>query len=110
MHGILNSLAGAVAGGGSIYLMGVFGKFAFKKEAMGGGDVKLMAMIGSIIGWKLVILTFFIAPFLGAVPGIVLKIRDGSEIIPYGPFLSAAAVISLFFGNSILGLLFGGLF
>ncbi len=110
MHGILNSLAGAVAGAGSIFLMGAAGKFAFKKEAMGGGDVKLMAMIGSIIGWKLVILTFFIAPFLGAVPGIILKIKDGSETIPYGPFLSAAAIVSIFFGNSILGLLFGGLF
>lgn len=110
MHGILSSLAGAVAGAGSIFLMGVFGKFAFKKEAMGGGDVKLMAMIGSIIGWKLVILAFFIAPFLGAVPGIILKIKNGSETIPYGPFLSAAAIVSIFFGNTILNLLFGGLF
>ena len=110
MHGILNSLAGAVAGGGSIFLLGVIGKLAFKKEAMGGGDVKLMAMIGSIIGLKSVLLTFFIAPFLGAGPGVILKIRKGSETIPYGPFLSMAALISIFFGNKILGILFGGLF
>ncbi|MDO8525058.1 MAG: prepilin peptidase [Candidatus Omnitrophota bacterium] len=104
------ALAGAIAGGGSIYLLGVVGKIAFKKEAMGGGDVKLMAMIGSFLGWKLVILAFFIAPFLGVVPGMILKIKQGSEIIPYGPFLSAAALVSVFFGNRILGVLFGGLF
>lgn len=108
--GLLNSLIGALAGGGSIYLLGVFGKLAFKKEAMGGGDVKLMAMIGAFIGMKLVILTFFIAPFFGAVPGIILKMRDGREIIPYGPFLSLAAIVSIFFGNRMLSVFFGGLF
>ena len=110
VHGLLNSLIGAVVGGGAIYSLGVFGKFAFKKEAMGGGDVKLMAMIGSIIGWKLVLLTFFIAPFLGVVPGIISKFKSGAETIPYGPFLSLAAIISIFSGNRILSLLFGGLF
>jgi len=110
LRGLLTSLVGAFAGGGSIYLLGVFGKFAFKKEAMGGGDVKLMAMIGSFLGLKLVMLAFFIAPFFGAVPGIILKMRDGREIIPYGPFLSLAAIVAMFFGNRILGLFFGGLF
>jgi leader peptidase (prepilin peptidase)/N-methyltransferase len=110
LRAVLASLAGAAAGGGSIYILGVFGKLAFRKEAMGGGDDKLMAMIGSIIGWKLVLLAFFIAPFLGTVPGIISKIKDGAETIPYGPFLSAAALISVFFGNNILRMLFGGLF
>ena len=110
VQGAIDSLVGILVGGGSIYLLGVFGKLAFKKDAMGGGDVKLMAMIGSILGAKLVLLTFFIAPFLGAVPGIILKMRKGAETIPYGPFLSMAAIISLFFGNKILELLFGGLF
>ena len=68
-----------------------------------------MAMIGSIIGLKLVLLTFFAAPFLGAIPGIISKIKHGAETIPYGPFLSAAALVAVFFGNKILGLLFGGL-
>lgn len=110
LRGFLGSLIGAFAGGGSIYLLGVFGKFAFKKEAMGGGDVKLMAMIGSFLGLKLVILAFFIAPFFGAVPGIILKFKDGRETIPYGPFLSLSAIVAIFFGNRILGLFFGGLF
>ena len=75
-YAFLSSLCGAIAGGGSIFLLGVAGKIIFKKEAMGGGDVKLMAMIGSIIGLKLVILTFFLAPFFGAIPGIISKIKN----------------------------------
>jgi leader peptidase (prepilin peptidase)/N-methyltransferase len=103
------SLLGVVAGGGSIYLMGFFGELVFKKEAMGGGDVKLMAMIGSILGWQLAIFTFFAAPIFGSVVGIALKIKDGREIIPYGPFLSMAAVVSIFWGERILGALFYGM-
>ena len=106
---VLSSIAGAAAGGGSIFLLGLIGQLIFKKEAMGGGDVKLMAMIGSIIGLKLVLLTFFVAPFLGAMPGIILKIKNNAEVIPYGPFISLAALIVVFFGNKILSLLFGGL-
>jgi len=103
------SLLGLIAGGGSIYLMGFFGELVFKKEAMGGGDVKLMAMIGSILGWKLVLFTFFAAPVFGSVVGIALKIKDGREIIPYGPFLSMAAIVSIFWGERILGALFYGM-
>ena len=105
-----NSLLGLLAGGGSIYAMGVLGKMVFKKEAMGGGDVKLMAMIGAFLGWKLVIFTFFVAPLFGAVVGIILKLKDGREIIPYGPYLSLAAMIAILFGNKILGMFLGGLF
>jgi leader peptidase (prepilin peptidase)/N-methyltransferase len=106
MDGFLYSLAGAATGAGSIYMMGFFGELVFKKEAMGGGDVKLMAMIGSFIGWKLALFTFFVAPLFGAVVGIALKIKDGREIIPYGPYLSLAAAIAVFWGKRVLGLLF----
>ncbi len=109
MSGFIYSVSGAAAGSGAIFLLGFLGKMVFKKEAMGGGDVKLMAMIGSIIGLKMVILVFFLAPFLGVIPGIVSKVRKGAETIPYGPFLSAAAIISVFFGNKILAFLFGGM-
>jgi len=103
---LLWSAFGSLAGGGSIYLMGFFGEMVFKKEAMGGGDVKLMAMIGAFIGWKMVLLTFFVAPLFGAVVGLILKIREGREIIPYGPYLSLAALVAIFFGERILRLLF----
>lgn len=110
LNGFINSLLGALAGGASIYLMGMLGEFAFKKEAMGGGDVKLLAMIGSFIGWKLVLLTFFMAPVFGSVVGIILKIKEGRETIPYGPYLSLAAIVSIFAGEKILHLLFYGIY
>ena len=110
LNGFLNSFLGALAGGGMIYVMGMLGEFAFKKEAMGGGDVKLLAMIGAFIGWKLVVMTFFLAPVFGSVVGIVLKIRHGKDVIPYGPYLSLAAVCSIFFGEKILHLLLYGVY
>jgi len=102
----LNSLVGVAAGGGSIYAMGVLGKLAFRKEAMGGGDVKLMAMIGSFVGWKRVLLIFFLAPFFGAMAGIILKIKEKKDTIPYGPYLSIATFIAILWGDKILGWLF----
>ena len=107
-NGFLNSFLGALAGGATIYAMGMLGEFAFKKETMGGGDVKLLAMIGSFLGWKLALLTFFIAPLFGSVVGIILKIRQGKDVIPYGPYLSLAAVVSMLWGDRILQVLFYG--
>jgi leader peptidase (prepilin peptidase)/N-methyltransferase len=103
------SAIGALAGGGAILAMAVFGKLIFRKEAMGGGDVKLMAFIGSILGWKLALLAFFIAPFFGALVGIPLKLTKGNDTIPYGPYLSLGAVIAIFYGHAILRILFSGL-
>ncbi|MFH1594342.1 MAG: prepilin peptidase [Candidatus Omnitrophota bacterium] len=101
-----NSFLGVLAGGGTIYILGFVGEFIFKKEAMGGGDVKLLAMIGAFIGWKLAIFTFFLAPFFGAAVGITLKLKDGREIIPYGPYLSLAAIVAIFYGDAVIGKLF----
>ena len=75
---------------------------------MGGGDVKLMAMVGAFIGWKLVLLTFFIAPFFGAVYGIIEKIRTKDSAIAYGPFLAVGSLISLFLGETILSWFING--
>jgi Type IV leader peptidase family. len=69
---------------------------------MGGGDVKFMAMIGSILGWKAAVLIFFLAPFFGAGVGIIAKLRHGAEVIPYGPYLSLATVLVMLWGNDIL--------
>ncbi|MBN2097068.1 MAG: prepilin peptidase [Candidatus Omnitrophica bacterium] len=99
---LLNSFLGLLAGGGSIYVTGLIGNAIFKKESMGGGDVKLMAMLGTFIGWKLALLTFFLAPFFGAAVGIVIKIREGKSLIPYGPFLSLACLISIIWGEQII--------
>jgi len=102
------SLFGVLVGSGSIYAMGILGDFLFKKESMGGGDVKLMAMVGAFLGWKLAILTFFLAPFLGAVYGIAEKIRTKDTAIAYGPFLAGGALISLFRGDALIRWILSG--
>jgi len=102
------SFLGLVVGGGAIYLMGLLGDFLFKKESMGGGDVKLLAMIGSFLGWPTTLLAFFIAPFLGAIVGIIIKLRTKESVIAYGPFLSWGALVSLFWGDQIVHWIFSG--
>ena len=96
------SVLGLLVGGGLLYGTGFVGELIFRKEAMGGGDVKLLAMAGSMLGWKLVALTFFLAPFLALIPGLIVLLWKRSHLIPYGPFLSLALIVSLFFGNELL--------
>jgi leader peptidase (prepilin peptidase) / N-methyltransferase len=113
----IDSFAGIITGGGIIFLMGyVFDTVYFKilkkppiqgeTESMGGGDVKLLAMIGAFLGWKAALLTFFIAPFLGIVVGLVNVIAKKDHTIPYGPFLSLAAVVTIFWADKILDFVF----
>ena len=102
---LLYSILGALTGGGLIYLTGVLGQLAFKKESMGGGDVKLMAMLGAFLGWKMAILIFFLAPFFGAPIGIYMKFVKKEDIIPYGPYISLASFVAMIWGHKILSLL-----
>ncbi len=86
-------------------------KIVFKvlrMDTMGGGDVKLMAMVGAFLGWKLALLSFFLAPFFGALYGIVEKLRTKESTIAYGPFLVLGALISLFKGEAIIRVIAGG--
>ena len=96
------SVGGLVVGGGLLYLTGLLGDFIFRKESMGGGDIKLLAMAGSVLGWKLVTLTFFIAPVFALIPGLFVLLLKRSHVIPYGPFLSIGLVVSLFVGPELL--------
>jgi leader peptidase (prepilin peptidase)/N-methyltransferase len=106
----LNSLIGAAVGALSIYATGLAGKALFSKKlkeinedsAMGFGDVKFLAMIGAFLGWQKVLLVFFLAPFFGAAVGLILKIKYKIETIPYGPYLSLAAVIAMLWGEEII--------
>ncbi len=111
LHGLASAMAGFIIGGGTIYAMGLIGDIIFRKESMGGGDVKLMAMIGAFLGWKVALLSFFIAPFFGGVVGIVEKIRTKESTIAYGPFIVLGALVSLFWGDAIIQwILEGGIY
>lgn len=114
---LLNSLLGIIAGAAIIYFTGkAFDLVYFKllkkgpiegeTESMGGGDVKLLAMVGAFLGWKAAIITFFLAPFFGAAVGVANLIVRRQHTIPYGPFLSLAAFIALFWAETILRLIF----
>jgi len=100
--GFLGSLWGYFAGCGIVWFIRIFGTLAFGKEAMGLGDVHLMGAAGAIIGWRLVIVAFFIAPFFGlAWAGFQMffkKIRQ----IPYGPFLSLGILVVIILHDLIL--------
>jgi len=104
--GVVNSLLGALVGGGLIYSMGVFGKAVFKKESMGMGDVKLMAMLGAFFGWKMALFIFFLAPFFGMPAALYLKFVRKIDIIPYGPYISMGGFTAMIHGQSILKTLF----
>ncbi|MDY0269612.1 prepilin peptidase [Trichloromonas sp.] len=97
-----DSLLGILLGGGSLFLVAVGYEFLTKKEGMGGGDIKLLAMLGAFLGWKAVLPIIFVSSLLGTLVGVPLMLAKGSDgklAIPFGPFLAAAAVIWLFWGE-----------
>ncbi len=96
------SAFGILAGGGFLLLISVIYEWIQKREGIGGGDIKLAAMIGAFLGWESVLLVLFLSSFLGSVVGIFLMMfsRFGFKSqLPYGPFIAAAALIQFFFGN-----------
>lgn len=101
----MNSALGVLVGGGIILIIGLAGSVIFKKEAMGGGDVKLAAMIGAFLGWRYIIISLFLGFFLGALAGIFLilsKIKSREDAIPFGPFIVLGSFITLLWGEKII--------
>ena len=93
--GLLTSLIGLAASGGIVWAVRLIGTAALKREAMGFGDVTLMMMIGTFLGWQAGLILFFLAPFAGLVIGLLQFVLRRDDVIPYGPFLclAAAAVV-----------------
>ncbi|GAB4544488.1 MAG: A24 family peptidase [Thermodesulfovibrionia bacterium] len=110
--GFKASLIGILSGGGLFYLIAVVGSAIFKQDAMGGGDIKMMAMIGGLLGWKGVIFTTFVGSLIGSIVGIIIFILKGRKRgikIPFGPFLAIGAISSLLIGQEALyWYLYGG--
>jgi leader peptidase (prepilin peptidase)/N-methyltransferase len=104
--GILQSIIGLVVGGGSLYLIAVLGDWLFKKESMGGGDIKMAAMLGAFLGWEKVLLVFVASAVVGLIVSIVLmffspKLRE-ERVVPFGPFIAIAAVLAILWGDRII--------
>jgi prepilin signal peptidase PulO-like enzyme (type II secretory pathway) len=88
--GLLNALIGMAVGGGIVWAVRIVGFVALRREAMGFGDVTLMAMIGAFLGWQACLFIFFLAPFAGLVVGLAQFGLNLKAEIPYGPYLCMA--------------------
>lgn len=97
-HGLVSSLLGVVIGGGTVWIVRIVGNWVFQREAMGDGDVYLMAMIGSFIGWQPSLVVFFlIAPVCALLFTAATFTLQFSRAIPFGPYLSAGALLIILF-------------
>jgi len=98
--GIVNAIIGVLLGGGLFFLVAVL-----SRGGMGGGDIKLVAMIGAFLGWQAVLVTIFLGAMLGAVIGIglmLLKQKGRKDPIPFGPFLALGAFITMVWGPDLI--------
>ncbi len=103
--GLVNAIVGALLGGGILWALAILSPYVFGKEGLGGGDIKLLAMIGAFMGWQPVLLSLMVASVSGAVVGIALlvfKVMERGHYIPFGPFLVFGALVSLFFHADLM--------
>jgi leader peptidase (prepilin peptidase)/N-methyltransferase len=99
------ALLGILIGGGSLFLVAWIYSLITKKEGMGGGDIKLLAMMGAIVGWQGVLFTIFVASLVGTLAGlaVMLQSRKGLKLaVPFGPFLSIGGTMYIFFGTPLI--------
>jgi leader peptidase (prepilin peptidase)/N-methyltransferase len=101
--GVGASLLGAAVGFAVLWLVGTAGTWVFKEDAMGGGDIKMMAMVGAFLGWHGVLLTIFLGAFLGSLVFVPLLLTGHKKLVPFGIFLSMGAAISYLFGPALVG-------
>lgn len=103
---LVYSFLGLVVGGGSLLAIALIYSFVRNKEGMGGGDIKLCAMLGTFLGWKGMLFVFFVSSILALAFAVASfpfqKKSEESQPIPYGPYLSAAAIIYFFYGDVII--------
>ncbi|MFO7569310.1 MAG: prepilin peptidase [Smithellaceae bacterium] len=105
------ALIGLLIGGGVLFAIAFVYELVTKREGMGGGDIKLLAMIGGFLGWKSLIFVLLFSSFAGALVGItamIIKKQDMKYAVPFGPFLSAAAVAYIFLGDAFMRFLILG--
>jgi leader peptidase (prepilin peptidase)/N-methyltransferase len=112
LHALALSVLGAATGWGLLWAVAAIGRRVFRKEAMGFGDVKLMGAVGAFFGWEAVLFTLMVSSLAGSVVGLTLVAtgrRGMQSRIPYGPYISLAALIWMYWGPR-LWQLYAGLF
>jgi len=102
VQSIALALLGAAAGFLVLWLVGVIGRWAFKEEAMGGGDIKMMAMVGAFIGWQGVLLTIFLGALAGTLIFLPMALLGRKKLVPFGVFLALGAAVTYVIGPAIL--------
>ena len=100
--GMVDALFGAVAGFVLLWSVGALGRRLFKEEAMGGGDIKMMAMVGAFVGWQGVLLTVFLGALLGTIIFVPLSLVGRKKLVPFGVFLSLGSAATWLAGSAII--------
>jgi leader peptidase (prepilin peptidase)/N-methyltransferase len=103
--GWVSSAIGLLIGGGLLWALALVYEWLAHREGMGGGDIKLLAMIGAFQGWPGVLVALLAGSFIGTVVGLLLILiwkKERTHAIPFGPFLSLGALLYLFCGSLIL--------
>lgn len=98
----LTGLIGAAVGFGLLWLVGFLGTWAFKEEAMGGGDIKMMAMVGAFVGWQGVLLTIFLGALSGTLIFLPLHLAGKKKLVPFGIFLAMGAALTYLVGPAVI--------
>ena len=84
-----------------MWALKLFGDFLFKKESMGGGDIKLMFVFGLMFGWQLSIVSIFLAAVIGLPISLILLKKSNDHVLPFGPYLGLASLIIVLFQINI---------
>lgn len=108
-QGVMHAVVGAALGFGLLYAIAWAGEKAFKQEAMGGGDIKMMAMVGAFVGWKGVLLTVFAGAFLGSLVFVPFALLGRKKLVPFGVFLALGAAVTFLVGDPIVAWYLGTL-
>ena len=101
LPGLATALLGAAVGFGLLWLVGTVGTWVFKEDAMGGGDIKMMAMVGAFVGWQGVLLTIFLGALVGTLVFVPLLLAGQKKLVPFGIFLAIGAAIAYEAGPAI---------
>jgi leader peptidase (prepilin peptidase)/N-methyltransferase len=101
-----DGLIGLAAGGGGFLLLAYAGELLFKKESMGGGDIKMAAMLGAFLGWQKLLVVLFLASLTAVLTFVVIRLFQprslADRLIPFGPFLVFAALVAFYWGARLI--------